>query len=515
MALDKHRRKLRKLWIAALLGGLFLPTLTLIPLGSFWLWQNGFLLIWAAAAVVCVISMLLLQNRLINKRKRAPDKNLVPDASTGSRDVETSWTPAERQAWAAVLELARRPGTSAAIGSRDAVLELGAKTIRAVAQSLHPEVKDPLWQFTVPEAFALVERVSRRLRVYTVDNIPLGEHLTVAQILAVYRWRGALGVAERAYDVWRIARLANPVAAVTHELRERLSKQVLEAGRAHITDRLVDTYVKEVGRAAIDLYGGRLKISSEHLNSMISTASTADEAAISARANEPLRILVIGQSGAGKTSLISALIDGRAGDVFARSASYVPHLLRRPNFPKALIIDTPGLDGSERHLKTLAERAADCDLVLCVIHALRDDGLSERGAIDAVRHRFSQMPNRIAPTVVTVVTHIDLLPPADVWHPPYDLTESAVPKVASIVGEAEAVFRRLEVHRENIVPISLKRAAQFNVDAVWDRLAEILPDAQSAQLARQLAHGTGGWRLKKIFSQTVMAGKALGGSFRS
>ena len=35
--------------------GLLLPTLALIPLGSLWLWQHGYLIYWAAATLFCTI----------------------------------------------------------------------------------------------------------------------------------------------------------------------------------------------------------------------------------------------------------------------------------------------------------------------------------------------------------------------------------------------------------------------------------------------------------------------------
>ena len=54
--------------------------------------------------------------------------------------------------------------------------------------------------------------------------------------------------------------MANPVTAATNEARERLSKHLLQWGREHFTRQLAEAYVKEVGRAAIDLYGGRMGV---------------------------------------------------------------------------------------------------------------------------------------------------------------------------------------------------------------------------------------------------------------
>jgi hypothetical protein len=110
---------------------------------------------------------------------------------------------------------------------------------------------------------AISERVSRRLGTYVEDRIPFGTRLTLAQFWAIYRWRRGIEIAEKAYDVWRLVRLVNPATAVTHEARERLSRAALQWGREQVGRHLAGAFVEEVGRAAIDLYGGRLKGSAD------------------------------------------------------------------------------------------------------------------------------------------------------------------------------------------------------------------------------------------------------------
>jgi uncharacterized protein len=250
----------------AILTGLLLPAVTLIPFGSLWLWQHGFILHWAVATGGLVGLATLVQWRLLQPIAPATDATGAAGTPPAIELADPSWNAAEAQAWADVMALARRVDVSR-LTTRESVLELGAETVRAVARRLHPEASDPLWQFTVPEAFALLERVSRRLGKFTAESIPLSDRLTVARALSLYRWRGAVDVAEKAYDVWRLIRLVNPLTAATHEMRERLSRQMLQWGRDHVTQRLAHAYVTEVGRAAIDLYGGRLRVSVRELSS--------------------------------------------------------------------------------------------------------------------------------------------------------------------------------------------------------------------------------------------------------
>ena len=265
--------------------------------------------------------------------------------------------------------------------SWQAFLGLGQETIEAVAKALHPEVEDPLWQFTVPEALTLVEQVSLRLKPMVVQNIPFGDRLTVGQAIRIYQWRSAIDIAQRGYDIWRIIRMLNPATAATQELRERLSNKMYRWGREELAKRLARGYVKEVGRAAIDLYGGRLRVSAEELDTHITEASARDRRAVAEVQAEPLRLLVCGQVTAGKSSLINALAGEvrAASDVLPLTNKFTAYELKRQGVPQAFIVDSPGLTSLDEPLDKLIEEAAQADLVLWVANAVRPDrGLDSR-----------------------------------------------------------------------------------------------------------------------------------------
>jgi hypothetical protein len=234
------------------------------------LWEHGLLLWWALFAFACVALLTGALKWLLRSPLRAQvQTGQASDSATHSADPY--WSAQERLAWDDVVQIAVKVDPDK-ITSLDSFVALGQQTLDAVARRLHPEKTDALWQFTLPEALAIVERVSRRLGGFVVESVPFGDRLTVAQILAAYRWRGMFGAAERAYDVWRIVRLVNPATAVTNEARERLTRAVLNYGKEHVSRRIAEAFVEEVGRAAIDLYGGRLAVAHR-----LSTAQTPDD----------------------------------------------------------------------------------------------------------------------------------------------------------------------------------------------------------------------------------------------
>lgn len=92
------------------------------------------------------------------------------------------------------------------------------------------------------------------------SSFPLGDRVTIAQLMFLFRWRGTLSLIEKGYGLWRVVRLLNPVTAATQEVRERLTRQMYEMGREQLLRRLLRLYVTEIGRAAVDLYGGRSRV---------------------------------------------------------------------------------------------------------------------------------------------------------------------------------------------------------------------------------------------------------------
>jgi predicted GTPase len=475
---------------------LLLPLLSLLPLGWLWLWQKGYALYWLAAAFG--VGALAYGLQALALRKTADEATVEGPTQDGDA-ADPGWTARERAAWAAVERLAANVRPSE-LTDRDKVLNLGLRTIETVARHIHPQDRNPLWKFTLPEALALIERVSADLRPFVIDNIPLGDQLTVGQALKIYRWRSAIGLAEKAYDIWRLVRLINPVTAAAQEAREQITKHLYATVRDELANRLARGYVREVGRAAIDLYGGRLKVSPSELAEHISGPTLRDRSEGMARA-EPLRILVAGQPGAGKSSLVNALgKDPQAPvDALPRTRRFMAHDLKLAGLAGSLVTDSPALGASAKEQRQFAAKAGEFDLILWALDIGRESDEIDGAALAAVRDFFDERAHRRQPPIIVALTHVDLASGAG---------------NSEVEDARERAAARLEVALADVVPVSVATGRPaYNIEALIARIVARAPDAKWAQALRLMEDAAprwSAWRLGKQASNAALsAARAL------
>jgi len=492
---------------------LLLPTLSLAALGTVWLWQHDLLLVWSGVATAVALMIYGIEFWLVRRGVEDLEARKVTEepAQGGGESIavgpeeSVAIPPREIEARAAVEALAERIDPEE-LTSREAVLQLGTQTLRTVARSMHPGEKDPLWKFTVPEALVLVERVSGELNRFVTNAVPFGDRLTVGQLLTVYRWRGLATAAEKAYNLWRILRFVNPASAIAGEVRERVSGELIDGVRTEFTRRLARAYVREVGRAAIDLYSGRLR--PEHSNAK----AAEPPAAATAPAPAPLDILFIGQEGVGKSSLVNALSDDvrAAVDVIPSDEEFTTYELMRDEDLTLKLTESPALEGDRKRLAALVERACIADAIVWVLSATRPDRAVDVTTLTAIHEAQRARTSQRMPPVFAVLTGIDRVRPFGEWQPPYDMRDDASAKARNIRSACEAVAEDMALDIEDVVPVALpERARAYNVDLVWARLTDSFDQARNVQLIRRLSERRGGPTLKRLWRQATEGGRVL------
>ena len=447
-----------------------LPILALAPLGLLWLWQQHAGLWWLLALALCSAGGYALQYGL-----RRRDRALLAQAEIGP---DPGWSPRADNAWAAVEQLAD------AVKPEDWPLAdegrwwaLGQNTLHAVARHFHPKQERPLLELTVPHTLLIIERASRDLRAEITAHVPFSHRLTLGDLMRAYRWKTS---AERWLNWYRAGRLVvNPASALLSELWGHLRDQAFDAAWGDLHRWLLREYVRKVGYYAIELYSGRLSLSTDEPTAEASANSRAaleDAAVAAARVDEPLRILLLGRASAGKSSLINALFGQvtAATDLLPDTTRAVtPYRLERDGLAAALIFDTPGCDTELLRDQGMKKAVLEADLILWVTAAHRPDRRLERDFLDAVRALYAGRPNRRPPPVVAVVSHIDQLRPPREWEPPYDLRNPQGAKAINIRAAVEAVAADLAMPAAAVIPVCLAEGRVYNVDdALWAAILE-------------------------------------------
>ncbi len=461
---------------------LLLPLVSLSVLGSLWLWQHGLVLYWAIGAC-CVTLLVYAIERWFFRVDLSDDKLTARKAADLKDAADPAWSVREAAAWASVIEVADQV-KPLEIASRDDVMDLGVKSIEAVARSMHPGEEHALWKFTLPEALALTERVSHQLAAFVSESIPLGDRMTVGQLLRAYRWRGAINVAEQAYDLWRIIRLMNPAAAATQEIREQLTRRAYDWGREELARKMARAYVREVGRAAIDLYSGRMR-TPEFVDAFPATAANGVTASAGPQAqglrqigvSEPVRLVVLGQPLVGKELLSAGLaLKAVASDLLVK-----PIIEVGPPVPHF---------GPSAKLGELLSAADEADLIIWALADTEFDIDAQQAAYKAVRTQMASRVNR-KPQPILAVTFL-----SDEQH-------------ASNGAMKSEIIAGLALKEEDVISVSSPGLLPAQTDKVWDAIIPHLPEAQRIRALRTLETNKPKLRLGKLFRQVFNAGRSI------
>lgn len=399
------------------------------------------------------------------------------------------FSPRDQEAWRLVRDYEDRIARGElTLTSLEQCVSLGREIVERVARFYRPAEKDPLLAVPVPLLLRALEETTRDLATVAAE-LPFAHRITIGELLRGYRVGQKL---KPAYDLYRVLYpLWNWQGAL---LRVLVTDRLFALTRETLQQWLARWYVDRVGYHAIMLYSGTLLLTRRFDAAPPLSPESAEVLAESYTLHpEPLRIVVLGQVKAGKSSVINALFgDVRAAtDVVPTTGQLTTYVLERSALGGTVIlVDLGGYEdptgGQERVKDALAE-AACSDMLILVLSAVNPAREPDRHLLARLREQFARQPRVSPPPVVVALTHIDLLRPPLEWAPPYDIVNPALPKARSIRGALEAVAAELQLAPEAIVPVCLRPDRIYNVEeALVPLLVEALPEAKRTLLLRTL-----------------------------
>lgn len=483
---------------------LLIPHIALAPIGLAALWGGTWFWIWLGSSPVFIALSLLLWRRWRDRPR--PPLSLTDEVDAAALEVRSEL---EKQAWAALDAVLARTDP-AIIGDRAAVSALATETVETVAKLYRPNDKRPLLGTTLPELMLLSEQASRRIRRLVLEQVPLGDRVQLGHIARAIDFAPHLRHLDTANTLWRVLRVPiNPVAALIGEARDRLMKEATDLAVEEVSRRLLAILVTELGRAAIDLYSGRLRLTAGDVAALQRREAQEGTERSGEAATIP-KIALVGPSSAGKSSLLNALSgEVRAAvDILPETDGVTLHALTIEGRPTIHLLDTPGLDGTEAVHDQVKQVLKDADLCLWVLPANRPGLALERSLADELRApgRRAALPER------AVVTMVDRLPPFAEWSPPYDLAKPRGAKAESIAGSLDAVAESMGLDRDKLVwAVPAGRGDQTGISGVWDLIGAATDAALLHQAGRtaEAARGSGNL-LRQVTGAVTGVWSALG-----
>lgn len=491
----------RAYWRELLVGLLYvLPTLSLLPLGFLWLIDHHASLPWAGALLLGAgLGRLLIWLR---PRAKPEDQPAAPP--------QADWGPAEQAAWAKVQKFAdSAPAMS--LTNSDNITDTLHRTIALVARSLHADRTHAIGHFTLPEALTATEALSRALKLQLLENVPLVKQFHISRALWLEQQYDSVAPYKKMLmPAYRLLRLVgNPPMGIVREAAGHVLDKGASVLSGTIQRQITRTVILETGRAAINLYSGRYRLTDSDLQRFIE----AERRRLAPSAlPRPIRIFVAGQVNAGKSSLINALAGATRAPVHALPtvAGIRRHDIEVEGQPGVSLVELPGLSGAADQHKALIAEALQADFILWVAGAGQPARAADVSALTAMRAALNARLSPPAPPIALAVTQIDQLRPSREWTPPYNITAPDRPKAETIRDAVAAAAAALAVPPVAVVPVAMPNGADpYQIDALWAVITGLLPQAQQTQLNRAIESARSDWNFSEIFRQVYNGGTTL------
>jgi predicted GTPase len=314
--------------------------------------------------------------------------------------------------------------------------------ISAIAQVYYPQTKQPLLNIYIPQAYKLLRGTVDDLDQWMQRLSPALNQVTIGQAYQAYEvYQKLEPSARKIWQAWNWAQwLLNPAAAVARTATQRTSSRATQELLSNLSQLMREAALRNLGRQAITLYSGSAspsleaativqpvlpKAQTQTLRDIISQASPPQTVE-----QTPVNLLLVGRTGAGKSSLINTLFVEAQAEVDALpSTDRIQDYHWQTSTGEALTLwDSPGYEQVDRaELRDqVLDHAAHADLVLLATPALDPALQMDLDFLRDLQAEISDLPT------IAIVTQVDRLRPIREWQPPYDWQNGDRPKEISI-----------------------------------------------------------------------------------
>jgi uncharacterized protein len=367
--------------------------------------------------------------------------------------------------------------------------------IVAIAKIYHPEVKYPLLNIYVTQAYGLIRGTTDDMDEWMQKLAPALDQVTIAQTYEAYEtYKKLEPSAQKLLKVWNWAQwLINPVKAIaklaTKESASVADRQLL----VNLGQLTREAALTNLCRQAVNLYSGQIQALPTPTAQIPAAANTQTLREILTAAEpaaqveqKPIDILLVGRTGAGKSSLINTLFEAKLAvvDVLPSTDKIQNYQWQIPSGESLTLWDSPGYEQASREdLRELVlTYATTADLLLLVTPALDPALQMDLDFLQELKRTNSDLP------IVTIVTQVDRVRPLREWAPPYDWQYGTRPKEVAI-REATAYRNEfLAEYCDLVLPLvnadpSIDRLA-WGMDTLSLALLESIEPSKQIRLAR-------------------------------
>ena len=367
-----------------------------------------------------------------------------------------------------------------------------------IAKVYHPEVEYPLLNIYVPQAYGLIRGTVDDMDRWIEQLSPALNQVTVAQAYQGYQlYRKLEPSARKLMKFWGWMQwVVNPAVAASKLASQESTKQANQELLINLSQLLREAALRNLAFQSAQLYSGNtLPVDTFNTKStdILPSAKTKTLQEILAQANKPeeieqkpVKILLVGRTGAGKSSFINTLFNAQTAevDVLPSTAEIKSYQWEANTGESLTLLDTPGYEqvNAGEYQAQVLDYSRNADIILLLTPALDPALQMDRDFIIQLQSQLEDIP------IITIVTQIDRLRPVRQWQPPYNWQTGELLKEVSI---RDAVKYRQEVWGEyctQILPIVTadfeSQRQPWHDDVLAISILETITPAKQLRLAR-------------------------------